>query len=369
MQRRRRPARGLTVMAAVAAMVPAESASQSPRFRLPPAKGVSIVQTLATSRGDRESVHRVTDVTSDGLWWTWELVEVAGDGDTARQALRYAELHGDIANAIRLRAYHADTAAVRHPGYTMHAISRAVFRRLTTAGSDSFQVLTVEASGGGMFRSRRPAPVRWQGRLSIVSASPIAFPVLLNGRRVEVPALHVRGRFTARGQRWEPQLWVLADSAYPLLLKWIGAHGAAGNTLQTVRIDFPADVLSDVERQLTAACRAELPGIYFGFNSAVLDAASDRTIAAVAGLLAKHPDWTLTLEGHTDSIGSAAANRTLSERRVTAVRSRLVSHHQVDGARLRTAGLGSGRPREPNATVEGRARNRRVELVRECPRP
>jgi outer membrane protein OmpA-like peptidoglycan-associated protein len=325
------------------------------------------VQTLATPRGDRESVHRITDVTGEGLWWTWELVEVSAGGDTVRQTLRYAELDADIASAIRLRAYHADTATARHPGYTMHALSRAVYRRLLAAGSDSFQVLTVEGSGGGMFGGGRPTPVRWQGRLSVVSASPVAFPLLLNGRRVEVPALHLRGRFAARGQRWAPELWVLADSAYPLLLKWIGAHGGAGNTLQTVRIDVPTGTLPDVERELATACRAELPGMYFGFNSAVLDAASDRSIAAVAALLAKHKDWTLTLEGHTDSIGSAAANRALSERRVAAVRSRLVSQHRVDAARLRTAGLGSGRPREPNATVEGRARNRRVELVRACP--
>ena len=347
-------------------MLPRGSAAQSPSLHLPPAKGVSIVQTLATSRGDRESVHRVSEVTSEGLWWTWELVEVSGASDTSRRTLRYAELNADIADAIRLRAFHADTAVERHPGYTMHAISRAVFRRLRTAGSDSFQVMTVEAPGGGPLGGGRAAPVRWQGRLSLVSASPVAFPVLLNGRRTEVPALHVRGRLTARGRRWEPELWVLADSAYPLILKWIGAHGGAGNTLQTVRIDLPADGLPDVERDLAAACRAELPGIYFGFNSAVLDATSDRALAAVAGLLAKHPEWTLTLEGHTDSIGSAASNRTLSERRVAAVRARLMSNYRVDGARLRTSGLGSGRPREPNATVEGRARNRRVELVREC---
>ena len=45
---------------------------------------------------------------------------------------------------------------------------------------------------------------------------------------------------------------------------------------------------------------------------------------------------------------------------------RLVERHQVSAGRLKVAGLGSARPREPNATIEGRARNRRVELVRDC---
>jgi outer membrane protein OmpA-like peptidoglycan-associated protein len=48
------------------------------------------------------------------------------------------------------------------------------------------------------------------------------------------------------------------------------------------------------------------------------------------------------------------------------VRARLVGQYKVDVARLRVAGYGAARPREANATIEGRARNRRVELVRDC---
>ena len=121
-----------------------------------------------------------------------------------------------------------------------------------------------------------------------------------------------------------------------------------------------------LERALTASCRVELPGIYFAFNSARLEPASDGAIAAIAEVLARHPEWKATLEGHTDSIGSASANQALSERRVESVRARLVEAHQLDPARLRVAGHGANRPKEPNATIEGRARNRRVELVRDC---
>jgi outer membrane protein OmpA-like peptidoglycan-associated protein len=248
---------------------------------------------------------------------------------------------------------------------------------------------------------RRQVPVRWRGTIAPVTPGTVPFAVLLNGRRVRVPALHLRGDFTARQGRWQPQLWVLADSAYPLILKWVGAYRESGNVLQTVRIDLPSavaavDGIADgagegrvlsqgdglllvkgglasapdggatLERVLASACRAELPGIYFAFNSAELDPASDRTIATIAAILARHHDWSATLEGHTDSIGAAAANQTLSERRVAAVRARLVERHTVDPARLRTAGYGAARPKEPNGTIEGRARNRRVELVRDC---
>jgi outer membrane protein OmpA-like peptidoglycan-associated protein len=158
---------------------------------------------------------------------------------------------------------------------------------------------------------------------------------------------------------------VLADSTYPLILKWIGAVREGGNVLQTTRIDLPylivpvngvaagegvllvgreglgpaqgavaaagagAPDAAALERELSASCRVELPGIYFAFNSAHLAPASDHAIAAIAGILARHPDWTATLEGHTDSIGSAAANKALSERRVAAVRARLVERHEV----------------------------------------
>ena len=360
----------ITCALAAAALVPSAATAQSTRLPLPPppAAGVSIVQTLSTPEGDRESVHSVVEADDRRLRWKWALVEVSASGDTAREEYRYAELRDDIDVAIRFRAFHERDEPEEQPGYTMHAISRAVYRRLRAAGSDTFQVMTVDSPTGGLASfapARRATPVRWRGTLSLVTPSPVPFPLLVNGRRVDVPALQVRGRFTLRTKTWEPQLWVLADSTYPLVLKWIGAHSQETNVLQTIRVDGS---MPDVERELTSSCRAELPGIYFAFNSAVLDAASDRTITSVAGLLDRHPEWTVTLEGHTDSIGSSDANRLLSERRVTTVRARLISAHKVDGARVRAAGFGSARPREPNATIEGRARNRRVELVRDCAR-
>lgn len=346
--------------------------AQKPALSLPPVAGTSVVQTLTMPEGDRESVHTVTGVTPKGLRWMWQLVEAHTNGDTLRQSFYYAELNPDLASAIRLRAFHDARAPEEHPGYTMHALSREVYRRLRTAGSDSFQVMALEPTGGALLAAfgvgaRGSSPVRWSGRLSVVTPAPVPFPLLVNGRRVELPALHVRGRFTARGKTWEPQFWFLADSAYPLLLKWIGSATQTGNVLQTIRVDLPSgDLPRELELGLEGTCRVELPGIYFAFNSAVLDSVSNRTISAVAGVLVKHPDWTVTLEGHTDSIGSAASNRILSERRVAAVRARLVDRHQVDAARLRTAGLGSARPRESNGTIESQARNRRVELVRDC---
>jgi outer membrane protein OmpA-like peptidoglycan-associated protein len=373
--------------------------------------GATIVQTLSAVGGDRESVHRVRLASDLGLHYEWLLEEVHEAGDTVRQDFRYLEAWSDLADAKRLRAFHDSKAPEAHPGYTMHAISRAIYRRLREGRSDSLQIMYVDRVPGSEmlssfgFGGARTTPVRWRGTIAPATPGTVPFPVLLNGRRVRLPALHLRGDFTARQGRWQPQLWILADSSYPLILKWVGGFRETGNVLQTTRIDLPlATVVVDgtaqgdgallthgdglllaeatplgaaaggsgrpsatgLERALAASCRVELPGIYFAFNSAQLQPASDRAIAELAAILGRHPDWTATLEGHTDSIGTAAANKVLSEQRVESVRARLVDQHKVGPTRLRVVGFGAARPREPNGTIEGRARNRRVELVRQC---
>jgi OOP family OmpA-OmpF porin len=90
------------------------------------------------------------------------------------------------------------------------------------------------------------------------------------------------------------------------------------------------------------------------------------TIAPVGDLLKARPDWLITIEGHTDNIGIPASNLTLSQRRAEAVRAALVETYQTPADHLTAIGFGQTQPVETNATIEGRARNRRVELSRKC---
>jgi outer membrane protein OmpA-like peptidoglycan-associated protein len=78
----------------------------------------------------------------------------------------------------------------------------------------------------------------------------------------------------------------------------------------------------------------------------------------------RNPDWQLAIEGHTDNVASDKYNLDLSARRAAAVRAALGTQFGIAGTRLTTAGLGESRPQDRNDTMEGRARNRRVELVR-----
>ena len=75
------------------------------------------------------------------------------------------------------------------------------------------------------------------------------------------------------------------------------------------------------------------------------------------------PQRRISIEGHTDDIGSDSYNDDLSARRAAAVKDALVRDFAIAAARLATIGYGERRPMETNATLAGRARNRRVELA------
>lgn len=90
-----------------------------------------------------------------------------------------------------------------------------------------------------------------------------------------------------------------------------------------------------------------------------------RVLREIATALSANPTWTLRIDGHTDNIGGERFNLDLSRRRAASVKQALTGHYKVAPARLSTSGFGAGRPKETNGTLAGRARNRRVELIRQ----
>jgi outer membrane protein OmpA-like peptidoglycan-associated protein len=140
--------------------------------------------------------------------------------------------------------------------------------------------------------------------------------------------------------------------------------------LQTIKITIPRDPprsgeQSALERALTDRKPVQIYGIYFDFDSATITPESDAVLQEIADLLRRNPDWHLTVNGHTDNIGGGAANTLLSQRRSAAVKAALVGRYHIDPARLVTGGFGAAQPVATNDTLEGRARNRRVELQRQ----
>lgn len=123
----------------------------------------------------------------------------------------------------------------------------------------------------------------------------------------------------------------------------------------------PEEVMS---KALTEEKRLRLYGINFDSDSDHLRDESKPTLDLVVGVLKAHPDWKVTIEGHTDSTSTPEHNQTLSEGRANAVKAYLTGAG-IDASKLSTKGLGATQPVASNDTALGRAANRRVELVRE----
>jgi outer membrane protein OmpA-like peptidoglycan-associated protein len=126
--------------------------------------------------------------------------------------------------------------------------------------------------------------------------------------------------------------------------------------------EVDADAAS-MARDLATSGRTAVYGIYFDFDKADVKPASAPTLTEIARLLRDDPELALFVVGHTDGIGGYDYNLDLSRRRAQAVVGALVNDYGIGRERLRPAGVGPLAPAAPNATEEGRSRNRRVELV------
>lgn len=102
-------------------------------------------------------------------------------------------------------------------------------------------------------------------------------------------------------------------------------------------------------------------GITFAFNDASVQPQFRPTLDEVSSIPSQYPKTYIDVYGHTDSDGSDAYNQTLSERRAQSVAGYLTSHG-VQSARIATRGFGETQPIASNATEEGKAANRRVEI-------
>ena len=115
---------------------------------------------------------------------------------------------------------------------------------------------------------------------------------------------------------------------------------------------------------IASSGRLDIYGISFATGQAALTPASDAVLSDMLAVLVANPDWRLRIEGHTDNVGDRAANMTLSAARAAAVAAWLAGKG-VDAARLSIAGLGDTQPVAENTTEDGRARNRRVVLIKQ----
>lgn len=125
------------------------------------------------------------------------------------------------------------------------------------------------------------------------------------------------------------------------------------NTTAGVRVDVKGCEIKDV---------IKLPGVNFANNSDQLLLGTENILMDAAATLKRNPAMKIVVAGHTDSVGAAAMNASLSERRAKTVRNYLI-RYGANPANLSARGYGESRPVSDNDTAQGRAANRRVELI------
>ncbi len=174
-------------------------------------------------------------------------------------------------------------------------------------------------------------------------------------RAAGIPVLYqfvgLEGAVTAR----KDDLWILVDAAsnYYTLTELAAAPP------EFEMISDAAGFADAIERY------GHVPVYAFKFQPgrAELTSEASAILREVAIMLEAHPDWRIRVEGHTDNTGTKLANLTLSARRAAAVVTALTGAG-VKRMRLDSSGLGDTRPVAANTTEEGRAKNRRIELVK-----
>lgn len=392
--------------------------------RVPLAQGLTIVTAIAQPGGDYESIKTVDalDAQSVGIRYSAEFpVDDGldlGDPSPYRSCREIATEHWICQVRVHRTVRRIDLKAADHylrvfdpppavaetvPGTTAVSVSTAVLAGLRSGrpveltsyiGSfDAAPITSADSTEGAVIDPRE------KGTIRRVEAGAVAVRVVYDGRLTDLPAVHARGTLGID----DAEFWILDDPDNPLVLRYViakdeltvvrinsppggsgsgggaggagGASGAsgvgagagagtAGDTRRSAAASGGASGDGSLEQALTQDGHVDVYGIYFSFNSDAIRPESEPTLKEIAGVLARHPDWTLKVDGHTDSIGGAAFNLGLSNRRAAAVRKALVDRYRVAGNRLVPEGYGLSRPKASNDTLAGRALNRRVELVR-----
>ncbi len=170
------------------------------------------------------------------------------------------------------------------------------------------------------------------------------------------------------GKRGDDQPIVTAQKG----AQWVQVYGSPWNEFSGY--EFSAVKVQEMSQEMEATAdslaqeieksgRAAVYGINFDTGKALLKPESDKVLGEIATLLKNNPSWKMKVEGHTDNVGLKATNQTLSQQRAAAVVTWLASHG-VDRVRLTSLGFGDTKPLADNGGEEGRAKNRRVELVK-----
>lgn len=353
--------------------------SQGPTDKIDPARiplkpGMHIVNAWRRFNGDVEGLLTISSVEKNkvtfGMSSTGFATYKAVEGtkvDTMRTLCR------DDLNAARIyiTEHEADFPNI-FPGTTAFTMPLQLFQQVKSTGKIHWEYREY-------FRMGSPArfvPFPWQGDLARVESQDVPYPLILNDEQVQVPTIHLKGLVNFSGvpkikklipdssrDNQETDVYVTDNPDNPICLLY-----KQGDVFQIkiVKVSVPVEKpVPQLEEQLAKQKKAVVYGIYFDFDKDTIKPESEPVLKEIVKAMTDNPDWKLRVDGHTDNIGGDAHNLDLSKRRAASVKRALVERYHISADRLTTNGYGASSPIDRNDTLEGRARNRRVELSRE----
>ncbi|MCM0080569.1 OmpA family protein [Geomonas sp. Red32] len=152
-------------------------------------------------------------------------------------------------------------------------------------------------------------------------------------------------------------VWTSMASAELDSLKALGKEAG-----KSVTAGAKSNVLSAITKKLKKVQNEKGP-IKFKTGKAEIDPSCDKTMTAIAAIMADYPGFHVQVDGHTDNVGNPEANKKLSQDRAEAVVNYLVTKKKIAADRLSAKGFGDSQPIADNKTKKGQAKNRRVDFT------
>ncbi len=363
-------------------------------------------------------------VTVPSTYGGWDAQNLLDDSPTTGWANETGNIKNNVfvfelAGVATLDSFEFDNAGVDAEGAAAKEILVEVSSESASAGfSRVLQATLADITNGQSFKAEKTLPGRWL-RLTILTnhgnaeytelfglrgygekPEPGPSPAITGTYSSTYSDFHVRQQGSALAGCYEYNEGLLtgasegrimkltwqegADSKGPAILIFAAdgksfkgfwwhnsAHGAPSGTWEGSRTSdsvggcphWSGSLGGELQKQLQDSGRARIYGIRFALDSAVIQADSFPILAEIVEVLKTDAALRLAIEGHTDATGAAEHNQALSEQRAASVKTYLVGQG-IEEDRLTTTGFGPSQPVTDNDTELGRARNRRVELVR-----
>jgi outer membrane protein OmpA-like peptidoglycan-associated protein len=353
--------------------------SQGPPDKVDPAKiplkpGMRIVNAWRRFNGDVEGIGTVSSVEKNKFAFDYSSTGFETNKSVEGTKLNTSRTvcRNDLdAARIFMTEHEADFPNI-FPGTTAITMPLQLFQQAKSTGKIHWEYREYYRMGSpGRF-----VPFPFQGDLARVEPQDVPFPLILNDEPVQVPTIHLKGVVNFSGapkikklmpvsesENQEAELYVTDNPENPICLLY-----KEGSVFQVkiVKITVPIQKpVPQLEEQLAKQKKAVVYGIYFDFDKDTIKPESEPVLKEIVKAMTDNPDWKLRVDGHTDNIGGDAHNLDLSKRRAASVKKALVERYNISADRLTTNGFGASSPIDRNDTLEGRARNRRVELSRE----